>query len=73
MEDSMKLLKVLEAAGVDAFDIDAGCYETLDYIFPPSYLGESCMSYVCAEARKAVSVPLINAGSQTELLPLPVD
>lgn len=63
LEDSMKLLKVLEAAGVDAFDIDAGCYETLDYIFPPSYLGESCMSYVCAEARKAVSVPLINAGS----------
>ena len=63
LEDSMKLLKVLEAAGVDAFDIDAGCYETLDYIFPPSYLGESCMSYVCAEARKTVSVPLINAGA----------
>lgn len=63
LEDSMKLLKVLEAAGVDAFDIDAGCYETLDYIFPPSYLGESCVSYVCAEARKAVSVPLINAGA----------
>lgn len=63
MEDSIKLLKVLEEAGVDAFDIDAGCYETLDYIFPPSYLGESCMAYVCEEARKAVSVPLINAGT----------
>lgn len=63
MEDSVKLLKELEKAGVDAFDIDAGCYETLDYIFPPSYLGESCMSYVCEEARKAVSVPLINAGT----------
>lgn len=63
LEDSMKLLKELEKAGVDAFDIDAGCYETLDYIFPPSYLGESCMSYVCEEARKTVSVPLINAGT----------
>ncbi len=63
MEDSIKLLKVLETAGVDAFDIDAGCYETLDYIFPPSYLGEACMEYVCEEARKAVSVPLINAGT----------
>lgn len=63
MEDSLKLLKILEEAGVDAFDIDAGCYETLDYIFPPSYLGESCMSYVCAEARKAVSVPLFTAGT----------
>lgn len=63
MEDSMKLLKILEDAGVDAFDVDAGCYETLDYIFPPSYLGESCMSYVCAEARKTVHVPLFTAGT----------
>src|SRR5699024_3227940 len=46
-----------------AFDIDAGCYETLDYIFPPSYLGESCMSYVCEEARKTVQVPLFTAGT----------
>ena len=63
IEDSVKLLKILEAAGVDAFDVDAGCYETLDYIFPPSYLGESCMSYVCKAAREAVSVPLFTAGT----------
>ena len=63
LEDSAKLLKILEEAGVDAFDVDAGCYETLDYIFPPSYLGESCMSYVCEAARKAVSVPIFTAGT----------
>lgn len=63
IEDSVKLLKILEAAGVDAFDVDAGCYETLDYIFPPSYLGESCMSYVCQAAREAVDVPLFTAGT----------
>ncbi|MGI6255765.1 MAG: FAD-dependent oxidoreductase [Acutalibacter sp.] len=63
IEDSVKLLKILEEAGVDAFDVDAGCYETLDYIFPPSYLGESCMSYVCKAAREAVSVPLFTAGT----------
>ena len=63
IEDSVKLLKILEAAGVDAFDVDAGCYETLDYIFPPSYLGESCMSYVCRAAREAVDVPLFTAGT----------
>ena len=63
IEDSVKLLKILEKAGVDAFDVDAGCYETLDYIFPPSYLGESCMSYVCKAAREAVSVPLFTAGT----------
>ncbi len=63
LEESMKLIRLLEEEGVDALDIDAGCYETLDYIFPPSYLGESCMSYVCEEARKHVHVPLLNAGT----------
>lgn len=63
LEESMKLIELLEEEGVDALDIDAGCYETLDYIFPPSYLGESCMSYVCEEARKHVQIPLLNAGT----------
>ncbi len=63
LEYSMKILKELEAEGIDCFDVDAGCYETLDYIFPPSYLGESCMSYVCEYARKAVKTPILNAGS----------
>ncbi len=63
LEDSREILKILEKAGVDAFDVDAGCYETLDYIFPPSYLGESCMSYVTEMARETVSVPLLNGGT----------
>lgn len=63
LADSIPLIKLLEEEGVDALDIDAGCYETLDYIFPPSYLGESCMSYVTKAAREAVNIPLLNAGS----------
>ncbi|MEH7276164.1 NADH:flavin oxidoreductase, partial [Neobacillus vireti] len=63
--DSMPLIELLEKAGVDALDIDAGAYETMDYIFPPSYLGDACMGYVCEEARKHVSIPLLNAGSHT--------
>lgn len=65
IEDSMPLLEVLEKAGVDAFDVDAGAYESLDYIFPTRYLGNACMAYVCEEARKHVSVPIINAGGHT--------
>lgn len=65
IEDSLPLLKQLELAGVDAFDVDAGSYETLDYIFPPAYLGESCMSYVCEAARKTVNVPILNAGNHS--------
>lgn len=58
-------MKILEKAGVDAFDVDAGSYETIDYIFPPAYLGDACMAYVTEAARKAVSVPILNAGNHT--------
>lgn len=65
LEDSIEILKILEKAGVDAFDVDAGSYETIDYIFPPAYLGDACMAYVTEAARKAVSVPILNAGNHT--------
>ena len=65
LEESEKMLKILEDAGVDALDIDAGSYESIDYIFPPTYLGDACMAYVCKAARKAVSVPLLNSGNHT--------
>lgn len=65
LEDSMPILEILEKAGVDAFDVDAGAYETMDYIFPTAYVGDACMAYVCKEAKKHVKVPLINAGNHT--------
>lgn len=65
LEESMPMLKMLQDAGVDALDIDEGSYENIDYIFPPAYLGDACMSDVCAAARKAVTVPLLNSGNHT--------
>lgn len=65
LEESMEVIKILEAAGVDALDIDAGCYERIDYIFPTAYLGDACMEYVCEEARKNVSIPIMNSGNHT--------
>ncbi|BCN29796.1 NAD(P)/FAD-dependent oxidoreductase [Anaeromicropila herbilytica] len=65
LEESMEIIKILEAAGVDALDIDAGCYERIDYIFPTAYLGDACMEYVCEEARKHVNIPIMNSGNHT--------
>ncbi|SCP98216.1 oxidoreductase [Anaerobium acetethylicum] len=65
LEETMPLLKILEDAGVDAFDVDSGSYESIDYIFPPAYLGDACMEDVCEAARKAVTVPIMNAGNHT--------
>ncbi len=63
LEESMEIIKVLEAGGVDALDIDAGAYESMDYVFPTAYLGDACMAYVCAPARKQVKIPLLNSGN----------
>lgn len=65
IEESMKILDVLDTFAIDAFDIDAGCYETQDFVFPTRYNGDACMAYVCEEARKHLTKPIINAGSHT--------
>lgn len=65
IEESMKILDVLDKSGIDAFDVDAGCYETEDYIFPSRYNGDACMAYVCEQARKHLSKPIINAGNHS--------
>lgn len=65
LQDSVPLLGILEKAGVDAFDVDVASYEHLDLIYPTVYYGDSVTSYVCKEARKHVSVPIINGGSHT--------
>ncbi|WP_160034512.1 NAD(P)/FAD-dependent oxidoreductase [Paenibacillus sp. An7] len=65
VEESLEILQILERAGVDAIDIDAGSYEKIDYIFPPAYLGDACMEYICEPARKAVQIPILNSGSHT--------
>lgn len=65
IEETMPLLEMLADAGVDALDIDSGSYENIEYIFPPAYLGDACMQDVCAPARKAVKIPLLNSGNHT--------
>ena len=65
IEETMPMLKILEEAGVDALDVDSGSYENIDYIFPPAYLGDACMQDVCEDARKAVSIPILNSGNHT--------
>lgn len=65
LKDSMNLIKLLEEEGVDAIDIDAGSSEAIDYVFPPAYLGDACMEYLCEPARRAVNIPILNSGNHT--------
>ena len=65
LEDSLPLIKLLEDAGVDAIDIDAGSSEAIDYVSPSAYLGDACMEYLCEPARRSVKIPILNSGNHT--------
>lgn len=65
LEDSRELLRILSNHGVDAFDVDCGCYEHPDFVYPTFYRGDACMQYVCDTAREATDKPIMNAGNHT--------
>lgn len=65
LEEGLASVKILDAAGVDAFDIDAGCYESHEWIFPPAYYGDSCMADVAAAVKSVTDKPVLNAGTHT--------
>ena len=65
LEDSRELIRILSDNGVDAFDVDCGCYEHPDFVYPTFYRGDACMEYVCDTAREATDKPIINAGNHT--------
>lgn len=66
VESTIPMLKILEEAGVDAFDLDSAVYESIDWIFPTYYLGDDCMLYNAEGARAAgITISIINAGNHT--------
>lgn len=65
LEEGLESVKILDNAGVDAFDIDVGCYEAHEWIFPPIYLGDSCMVDEAAAVKGVTDKPVINAGTHT--------
>lgn len=63
MEESVEMLRYLQAAGVDALDLDTGATEAMDWIFIPYYWGEGCACYVAEAARKGgITIPILNSG-----------
>jgi 2-enoate reductase len=65
LEESIEIAKYLESLGVDALDIDLGCYEEKQWIVPSIYTGQSCMADAAYEIKKVVSIPVLNAGTHT--------
>lgn len=65
LEDSIEIVKYLETLGIDAFDIDMGCYEHKQWIVASIYSGDACMVDYAAKIKEVVKVPVIAAGTFT--------
>ena len=59
LEESIELLKIFDKSEIDAFDIDSGSYETWDWMFPPSYLGDAPSMDDAATLKKYTDKPIL--------------
>ncbi|MCU6748491.1 FAD-dependent oxidoreductase [Faecalicatena acetigenes] len=65
LEESIEIAKYLEDLGIDALDVDLGCYERKQWIVPSIYAGDSCMAEAASRIKEAVHIPVLNAGNHT--------
>ena len=62
VEEGLEIARRLEAAGVDALDVDAGCYETWYWPHPPITQPPGCMVDMAERAKKVVKIPVMAVG-----------
>lgn len=62
VEEGLEIARRLEAAGADAFEVDAGCYETWYWAHPPTTLPPGCMVDMAQMTKRVVKVPVIAVG-----------
>ncbi len=65
LEESIEIVNYLKGLGIDAFDIDMGCYERKQWICPSIYSGDSCMVDFAAKIKEACDVIVLCSGTHT--------
>lgn len=63
LEEGIEICKMIESFGYDALNVDAGRYESIDWIFPPEYLGAACMADLAHAIKANVDIPVIAVGN----------
>ena len=61
-EEGLEAARILEEAGYDAFDADAGTYDAWYWAHPPNYFEHGCYLHLTERLKKVVKVPVIVAG-----------
>ncbi len=62
LEDSRRIAQYLEKAGIDVLHVSAGIYESMQRILEPMRFEEGWRSYLAAEIKKVVHIPVITVG-----------
>jgi 2-enoate reductase len=62
IDEGLEIVRRLEAAGVDALEIDAGCYETWHWSHPPTTQPPGCTVALADKVKKVVKIPVIAVG-----------
>jgi 2-enoate reductase len=62
LEEGLQAARILEEAGYDAFDADAGTYDSWYWPHPPMYMEKGCYLPLSTELKRAVKSPVIVAG-----------
>jgi 2-enoate reductase len=61
-EEGLEVARIMEEAGYDALDADAGTYDAWYWAHPPNYFEHGCYLHLTERLKKAVKVPVIVAG-----------
>ena len=62
IEEGLEIAKRLADRGVDAFHIDAGCFETRYWGSPPTTQPQGCMVDLAYKVKQVVNIPVIAVG-----------
>jgi 2-enoate reductase len=62
IKEGLEVARRLEAAGIDAISVNAGCYETYNIAQPPTTQPRGCWVELAKMTKEVVNIPVIVAG-----------
>lgn len=62
LEETIEIAHCLEELGICALHLSTGCYDTMDWVVPPTYYAEGCAVSRAQSVREAVGIPVIIEG-----------
>ncbi len=65
LDEALQMAPLIAGAGIDLLMVDDGAFETVDWIFPPYYMGDAPLLPGAAAVKAVVGVPVLATGNMT--------